>query len=432
MKPSAEPRWIRRSQAWLQFVFRAERMGRFMAYTAGRFAEDGCPQKAAGLAYVSLLSLVPLLAIALGVLSAFPAFDDVRDQLQGLIFESFLPETSSAVVGHLTSFVENAGKATGPGIIAFSVTAILLLNNINGALNEIWRVPDKRPLALRILVYWALLSLGPILLGASLSLSGYVYAAVEHSAFTAYASSLIELSRLISVLLSTVGFALLYFIVPNRAVHPGHALFGAFIAALAFELLKAGFGFYIRSFGSYQAVYGALSTIPVFLLWMYLSWALVLVGAEIAAALPEWRAAQARGHHSAGPGERLALALGLLGRLYARSQDGGALRERALIQGLPATPAEIDATLRLLRKGGVVVRSMGGRWVLSRDMAAMSLGDLAELLGLGLEPGKGWPKPAGHAIATLAEISRQQLDISLQELLELPESDEAPQEPVIS
>ena len=417
MESERGPRWRRRLGTWLRLAFKGERVGRFFGYTLARFGTDGCTRQAAGLAYVSLLSLVPLLAIALGVLSAFPAFQDIRVELQALIFENFLPESSAEVTEQMLAFVDNASKATVPGMIAFGVTAVLLLNNINGALNVIWRVSEPRPMALRLLVYWALLSLGPLLLGSSISLSSYAFAVVQYSGIEAYTGGISGITRVISVSLATLGFGLIYFIVPNRAVHWSHAFFGGLIAAVIFELLKAGFGLYLKLFPTYQAIYGALSAVPIFLVWLYLSWAVVLLGAEVAAALPEWRAAQARGRPNAGPGEQLALALGLLSRLHGASQSGGGLRERALVQGLPATPAEIDAVLRTMRRTGIAARSVGGRWILARDLTSLSLGDLARLLNLHLDPGEGWPKAATYTVDGLLQAGRMQLERSLADLL---------------
>ncbi|MGF1611235.1 MAG: YihY family inner membrane protein [Kiloniellales bacterium] len=419
---AAADRWVGRIRAWLRVAARVQHIGRFLAYTGRRFVDDGCPQKAAGLGYVSLLSLVPLLAIALGVLSAFPAFDSIRAQLQALILENFIPETGEAVTNRLTGFIANASRATGPGVLAFAIIALLLLNNIDAALNQIWRVPDPRSLALRFLVYWALLSLGPLLLGASLSVSSYAFAMVQYAAATAYTSWLLEFARLISIALSTLGFALLYYVVPNRPVHPGHALLGGLVAALLFELLKAGFGAYVRSFTSYEAIYGALAAVPVFLLWMYLSWVVVLLGAEVAAALPEWRTALARERQAITPGEQLTLALALLGRLYRASQKGGALKESSLVRGLPATPAETDLMLRRLRNAGLAERSFRGRWLLARDLGGLPLGVLAKQVGLDPGPGEGWPQPAEQTVARLVAASQDWLDRDVASLLR--ESDE--------
>lgn len=424
--------FLRRFESWKRVAISARQLGRFALYTGQRFGRDHCPRQAAGLGYISLLSLVPLLAIGLGLLSAFPAFADIRGELQSLIFDSFMPAAGSAVTDQLTEFVDNASRATGPGVLAFALTAVLLLNNIDSALNAIWRVPERRPVALRVLVYWAMLTLGPLLLGSSISLSSYAFAVVQYSGIDAYGGLLVEFSRLISVLLATFGFGLIYFVVPNRQVSLLYALLGGLVAAVMFEVLKAGFGFYLSNFPSYQAIYGALATVPIFLLWMYLFWVVVLLGAEVAAAAPEWRAAQARGRQAAGPGEQLALCLALVERLRAASVRGGAMREKELTRGLPATPAEIDDSLRGLRRARIAERSMGARWLLARDLNTITLGELATALSLDLDPGGGWTPGAARAVEGLAEAGRGQLDTSVEVLLSggaeeaqaLPEIDE--------
>ena len=292
--------FLRRFESWKRFAISGRQIARFTAYTAQRFSRDHCPRQAAGLGYISLLSMVPLMAIALGLLSAFPAFGDIREQMQTLIFDNFMPAAGSAVTDQLTEFVENASKATGPGVLAFALTAVLLLNNIDAALNAIWRVPEPRPLALRVLVYWAMLTLGPLLLGSSLSLSSYAFAVAQYSGIDAYGGLLVQFSRLISVILAAIGFGLIYFVVPNRPVSMLFALLGGLVAAVLFECLKAGFGLYLSHFPSYQAIYGALATVPIFLLWMYLFWVVVLVGAEVAAAAPEWRGSAGAGTSGSG------------------------------------------------------------------------------------------------------------------------------------
>ena len=418
MTERTESRAWQRAATWARSRLKPERIGRFLLYTVRRFVADGGPRQAAGLGYISLLSIVPMLAIALGVLAAFPAFGDVRQDIQTLIFDNFLPSSSAAVSEQLLSFIDNAGQSTAVGVIVFGVTAVLLLNNINGALNEIWRVQEPRPLALRFLVYWALLSLGPLLLGASLAVGGVVFTKIQVFGVDTIPFATLLLSRLVSVTLSALGFTLIFYVVPGRAVLLQHAFAGGLVAAVLFELLKFGFGIYIANFGSYEAIYGALSAVPIFLLWMYLSWVMILFGAEFAAALPEWRAAQARGRHVAGPGQHLALALGLLSRLRTASRSGrGALRERILVQGLPATPAEVDASLRDLRKAKVVDRSLGSRWLLARDLSTLTLGELARDLNLDLEPGEGWPPAAEKAVAGLVDASGDHLALSLETLL---------------
>jgi membrane protein len=415
MSESPTHRFLRRAETWLRLLFRAGQVGRFLGYTGARFLTDGCPRQAAGLSYVSLLAIVPLLAIGLAIFAGFPAFANLRADAQGLILRNLLPDVELQVSDQLTAFVDNASNMTGPGVIGLAVTAILLLSNINGALNAIWRVAEPRPLVMRMMVYWMLLTLGPLLIGASLSISSYAFAAVQWLD-VARVTEVRIFSRLVSMTLAMLGFGLIYFVVPNRSIHAGHALAGGLVTAVLLELLKAGFGLYLRHFPSYQLVYGAVSTIPIFLVWMYLSWAVILFGAEAAAALPEWRAAQARGISKAGPGAGLALGLSLLLRLWQASRTGTRLRERQLGQGLPATPAEVDAALRALRRAGTIERTLSGRWVLARDLGTVTLADLAATLNLDPTPGGGWPAAAQTAADAIAGALERQMSRTLAEV----------------
>ena len=409
---------VARAEVALRSLADPGSLWRFAVYTLGRFLNDGCPRAAASLSYATLLALVPLLAIGLAVLTAFPVFDSVRDQIQDLIVENFLPETSTAVSDYLSAFLRNARSMTGPGVAALGVTAVLLLSTINSALNVIWRVAEERSLVLRVLVYWAMLTLGPLLVGTSMSLSGYAFAAVQWAGIEDYTSDLVEFSRLISIGLATLGFGLIFFVVPNRSIEMRHAMLGGLVAAVIFEGLKYAFGAYLVYFPTYQAIYGALSTIPIFLIWMYLSWAVVLFGAEVAAALPEWRTAYRRGRNEAASGERLALALSIITRLDVAQKSERQLRHRDLVEGLPATPGEGDKILMLLHRNKLVARSLGGRWILARDLRTVTLGDLTGMLGLDLNPGKGWVKGAEEAVAALSKAGRGVLERPLEDLLD--------------
>jgi len=410
-------RWPRRSVAVLRYAFTLRRLAGFFGYAARRFLADGCPLKAGGLGYVSLLAVVPLIAIALAVLAGFPFFEPWRGQVQEFLVTVLVADAGAEAREQLALFIANASRMTGPGLAFLALAAILLMANINAALNAIWRVAEPRPLALRFAVYWAVLTLGPLLIGASLSVSGYAFAAAEWFWAETGTRGLIDLSWLLSFALAALGFAFLYFLVPNRAVRVWHALAGGFVAALLFEGLKRGFGIYLEHFPSYEVVYGAMAAVPVFLIWLYLAWTAALFGAEIAAAMPEWRAAQARGSVEAGPGARLALALSLLARLEAASRDGVKPKERRLGAGLPATPGEIDGTLRRLRRAGYTARSLGGRWVLSRDLNAVTLGDLAATLHLGLAPGADWEPAAQRAVEGLAGATSDQMARPLSEIV---------------
>jgi len=403
MMPRSEyHRRMQRARAWFRLVLNLGRWFRFLGYAARRFAADGGPRQAAGLSYVSLLAIVPLFAIGLAVLAGFSVFESLRADLHRIVLENLLPDAGIEVSEQLGAFIDNASRMTLPGLIALGATAVLLLLNVTAALNEVWRVAEPRPLAFRLAIYWVLLTLGPVLIGASLSLSGYIFATAEWFGVDTQAlGASPALARLIALGFSALGFTLLFLLVPNRPVRLWHALTGGMTAGLLFEGLKFGFGVYLRHVPSYQAIYGAISAIPIFLIWMYLSWAVTLFGAEVAAALPEWRAAVARGSRVAGPGARLALALSLLARLRAAHRSGARLRHRALVMGLPATPGEIDEALQRLRRAGWIARGFGGRWILARDLDTVDLAALTEALNLGLTPGAGWAPAAEAALDEL-------------------------------
>ncbi|WP_282607294.1 YihY family inner membrane protein [Pelagibius sp. Alg239-R121] len=389
-------------------------------YAGRRFLKDSCPRSAAALSYSSLLAMVPLLTIALTVLSAFPTFSTARTELQSMVFSNFLPDAGIEISDQLTSFIENATQTTGIGVVALAATALLLLSTITSAFNAIWRAADQRSLFLKLLVYWALLTLGPLLIGASLSLSSIGFAMVEWSGIDGYTSSLFfDVTRFLPAVLSAGAFTLLYIVVPYRPVRVRHALFGAVVAAFLFEVLKKGFALYLTHFPSYQALYGALAAVPIFLVWMYLSWAVILFGAEIAASLPEWRANSRRGEISGAPGARLALGLSILARLHRAAQDGRKVRELNLVTGFPAGFDELADVLHGLRSNGFVSRTSGANWVLSRDLSCAKLKDLMVSLDLTLDPGEGWPENVGEIIEALSRRGDKLTEQPLAELLSM-------------
>lgn len=375
----------------------------FMVYVGRRFWSDNGPESAAGLSYSSLLAMVPLLAITLGMISAFPAFSDVEARILNTVLQDFLPAVDTAGEERIRTFIANAKKLTGPGILGLAVTAVLLLSNVNGAFNTIWRVSEPRPLATRFLVYWALLTLGPLLLAASMSASSPIYSALSGDEFTGVVRWLLP-PWMLSILVGTVGFGILFLVVPNRPIRIPHAITGGLVTAALFEILKVGFALYLAVVPGYTAVYGALAAIPIFLIWLYLSWAVVLIGAEVTASLPEWAAYRARAG-AVWSGERLTLALALLARLHKGKTRGEALWRAALVHGLPATPGEVDGVLAPLRRAGIIARTSGARWVLAADLRQVTLDRVMCVLDLSLTPGSGWPATAHDAVTALADAT---------------------------
>ena len=299
--------------------------------------------------------------------------------------------------------------------------AVLLLNTITGAFNSIWRVTEPRPLMVRVMAYWMVLTVGPVFLGASLSLSsyGFVTAMLEEGERT------FGLTRLLPFVLTAGGFALIYSVIPARSVAVHHALAGGIVGAALFEVLKAAFAFYLRQFPSYQAIYGALAAVPIFLVWMYLSWAVVLFGAEIAAAASEWRLVDRLSRGSRGAGARLALALALLYRLRNAARTGTVLKESALTRGLPADLDQLSTVLQALKDGGFLTRS-SKRWILARDLTAVSLDDLMEALHLTLDPGEGWPDGVEAIVTAAGRVGGDVKGKSLASLIDKATASEPP------
>ncbi|MDU0352887.1 virulence factor BrkB family protein [Paraglaciecola aquimarina] len=240
---------------------------------------DRITVSAGHLAYVSLLSLVPFIMVFFTILSAFPAFAEVRGELEALVFESFLPSTSGHVQTYIAEFVDNASGMGGIGILSLVVVALLLISNIDKTLNRIWSSQSVRPVTFTFAIYWMVLTLGPLLMGASVIVSSYLMGLATYA--EEYTPGLTTfLLKFVPFITSISAFFIIYTLVPTKKIEAKHALSGAFVAATLFELSKKGFAFYVTNFPSYQVIYGALAVVPILFLWVYLSWIVVLVGAE--------------------------------------------------------------------------------------------------------------------------------------------------------
>ncbi len=348
-----------------------------------RFGRDQCMRIAAALSYTSLLALVPLGAIAFAILSAFPVFDNIQDQIKSLIFENFLPESVEGAQAYFDRFISAAGSMTAVGIIGLAVTAILLLATIEGALNSIFHVKAKRPFVPRLMMFWAVITLGPLLLGGSLSLGTYLYALTEWAGADNIPGLGGVMTRLLPTVLAIFAFSVFYAIVPYRPVKVMHALIGGISAGVLFGLLRQLFALYISAFPAYQTIYGALATVPIFLIWMYLSWAVVLIGAEIAASLPQWgRAKMAATFEDMTPARQLDAALVSIERLWRKGRD----EEVAHPTRDTRREQILSQALEVLRDAGFVGVSDQGDWLLKRDPDVLTIADLAHGLSLAPNP----------------------------------------------
>lgn len=353
------------------------RLGSFLYETARRFVLDESFKQAASLAYTTLLALVPLITIGLAVFSTFPAFENFTVGINEFLSRTMLPSTVEQIVAtHLEQFTRSAGRLTALGVIVLGITAILLMQTIDASLQRIFAVRRPRPLVLRVLTYWGVLTLGPLLIGASLSMTSYLL--TRPLVGNRYVDSLVLLD-VVPFALTALAFSALYKVVPNRAVATRDALIGGVCAALVFEIMKRGFAFYIAKFPTYTLIYGAFAAIPIFLVWIYLSWLVVLWGAVLTAALPEWRASRLRPAEAeeGSIGERARTLFAVL-RVLVDAQRSNTLRTSAEIArraevALPTADAMLDA---LARTGRAVRASGGERWVLNCDPQAVTVAQI--------------------------------------------------------
>ncbi len=389
-----------------------------VTYVARRFVRDSCASVASALSYTSLLAMVPMMAIGLAMFAAFPAFSGMREQMIRAVLENTAPSLAIMIEDHLQSFIRNAGETTGAGILGLAVTAILLINTIQTAFDRIWGGGKGFKLH-RLPVYWALITLGPLLFGVAFSVSGWAFAMAQSTNFTGVSGLVRVFSAITPFLFETMGFALFYRLIPTKPVRLSDAVMGALVAALMFEILKRGFGIYLSFLGSYQTLYGALATLPIFLIWMYLAWLTVLFGAEVTASLPEWRSGRRDPDDRPRRGDVLGLALGILAvlRKVQAAPVGGEKFERIAAE-LGAEAGKLTQVVEALRGARFIVRTDSNRWVLARDLGVVTLADLVAALQLSLGDALDTPKQAADLMASLAKAERAMLDRPVAESLQ--------------
>jgi len=260
----------------------------FARFVVERWSHDRCPQIAGSLAFTTLLALVPTFAIAVAILSRTPIFGEIMVQLKIFLLLNLAPEIAGKIITvYMGEFAHNARRLTLLGLAILFVTAVALMLTIDRSLNSIWRSHQKRPFLISIFAYVILLSVGPLLIGLSVSITTYLMSLPEKVG-NVPAQAQPFLLQAIPTAVSTLTFFLIYRLVPHRKVPWKHALAGGIVAAVLFEAAKQGFAMYVAYAPMYSVVYGAFAAFPFFLLWVYLSWLIVLLGAELAAALGEW------------------------------------------------------------------------------------------------------------------------------------------------
>ncbi|MER3546592.1 MAG: hypothetical protein C4338_02915 [Rhodanobacteraceae bacterium] len=351
-----------------------ERLRAFALFLWQRFLSDKCFETAGALSYTTLFAIVPLLTAVLAMLAVFPVFAGWREAVSDFVFHNFVPAAGATVQNYLLQFADNASKLTAVGIVLLLISALMMMASIEDRFNRIWRVQTARSRGSRLLLYWAALTIGPLLIAAALALLSRVVPISSQS----NAQPLPWTQSLLALLpfaLTWLVLLAMYILIPNRTVAFRHAGIAALIAAILFEIARALFALYVHHVPSYQQIYGALAAAPIFLIWVYLSWVIVLMGASLAAAMAafEYRPISER----LPPGCEFIGLLRVLRHFAQAQREGQGLhseelcrRERFLADDL------LQRYLGDLHKAGLLTRAESGEWVLSRNLATANLADL--------------------------------------------------------
>jgi membrane protein len=345
-------------------------------YLFSRFNADRCSENSAALTYMSLFALVPLLTVVYTMASAIPAFQGLEVKVQAFMFENLMPDTNSEIRGYLDQFSEQAKNLTGPGIIFLVVTAVLMLRNIEKAFNQIWRASENRSPVSSFMLYWAVLSLAPITIGVALGLSTYLSSfahVVEDYDVIGVQAFMLKIAPLA---LSTAGFSLIYVAVPNCRVPFKHCLAGGFVAAGAFHIARSVFTDLVVG-SSYTFIYGAFAAVPLFLLWIYLSWNIVLMGGILVHSMSAYQSEEQANR------PLVLKALDVLYLFWQRQETGQTLAEMELLnrknditRGLDSDSWQRLRTIFLEKR--LMAENDRGQYLLSRDLHTVSLSQLKE------------------------------------------------------
>jgi membrane protein len=368
-------------ERWSELARDRARTGSFFRFLWSRFLDDRLFEAAGALAYTTVFALVPLAMVVFAVLSAFPAFDALAEQLSAYVFSNFVPSSASQVEQYLYAIIDPAkrGQLTAAGVIALVVSVLITLGSVESAFNRIWRVRAPRPSFGRFLVYWTVLTLGALVAASSLALSTQLFALEVFSTQPGRALESLML-RLAPVVIELLAFTAIYRTVPHRTVHWRHAFAGALLAVVLFEVVKGSLGLFVGNFPAYK-VYGTLAAIPIFLLWIFLGWVVILLGASFASSLSAFRYQPASMRLP--EGYELYGILRMLGRFAQARARGEGLHSDDIERMEPMlTDALVQQLLAQLEDIRLVSRAESGEWLLSRDLDDLSLAELYEACGL--------------------------------------------------
>ncbi|WP_293761696.1 YihY family inner membrane protein [uncultured Aquitalea sp.] len=380
----------------------------FAGFVMRRMGSHRLMQVSGSLTFTTLLALVPLFTIALTVISAFPVFSDYSTRFKVMLLSTLVPEFAGKVISvYMRQFADNAEKLTAAGIVMLGVTSLMLMATIERTFNSIWSVRRGRPWVQQSMVYWTVLTLGPLVLGGGLLAWRWLIKLARFEKTMPLLADMVEAGG--AVILTGMVLSLLYRIVPNRFVPIKHALWGALVTALLLEATKLGFGYYIGQVANYQLVYGAFASIPIFLLWVYCLWMVVLAGAVFTACLSYWEGDAWRRRME--PRRRFLDAVEVMLMLDAAQEEGRPLSPVQMRQQVKIGYDELGLVLDRLARQGYVQKGPRDGWVLMKKLPAVTLSELFQLfvyradLGRDDDIGQGVEELLGPVTERLQDVT---------------------------
>ncbi|OTG72976.1 hypothetical protein B9T38_04990 [Acinetobacter sp. ANC 4218] len=401
------------NETWFQFAL----------FVIRRFEADRCRDQAASLTYTTLFAVVPMLTVFLVIISSIKALEPARQQLQQLIYSHFLPRTTIAFDKAFTAFTDKSSNLTVIGILFLFVTTVMMLSSIETVFNRIWRVKETRGGIIGFMRYWTIISLGPILLGSAFVISSTVASLnVLSNNFAGYEVDGEFILWGISFVLTILGFFILNWTIPNRSVPIKAALIAGTFSTVVFELLKNLFGIIMSNFTSYEIVYGAFAAIPIFLLWIFLSWNIVLLGVEISYALTAFNSGKEPKRHP------VIMLLDLMELFYKKQQSGESVSDEEALEVLGRDEIGRWPTyVVMLEKQNLVKRTDDDEYVLTRNLAQVDFWSFYKQLPYPLprskdianiRPDDEWMQRLGPALVESDDYLAAKLSIPLSAIFE--------------
>ena len=400
---------------WSERAMDRARALTFARFLWRRFLDDRLFEAAGALAFTTVFALVPLSMVVFGVLAVFPAFSQWRDQLSDYIFSNFVPDSARAVEAVLLQLSTNTGQLTTIGVIALVISVLVTLLSVETTFNRIWRVKSARPTFGRFLVYWTVLTLGALVATASLAVSARFFAL---EIFSTESGQLLRGLMLWAapMLIELAAFTTIFRVVPHRTVQWRHALAGATLAVLLSEVVKWAIGLYLGSFDAYERIYGQIAFLPIFLLWVYLSWVAILLGASFASSISAFRYQPA--HMRLPRGYELYGLLRMLGRFaHARTQGRGLHSDEIQELEPMLTDTLVQQMLAELEDIALLRRAETGEWLLARDLGDLTVGELYEACHLRIPVAEAHLPCRDDALGVASAQALDDLRIPLRDLL---------------